>query len=216
MDDLFLTNYTDKRFIDKLIESLEKCKSFCFSVSFIKKAGLVLFEKALEEALSRGVKGKIITSTYQNFTDIASLRTFINLMNNYPNFECHLDYNSFYDNGFHSKGYLFEYDDSFEFIVGSTNITRFALLKNIEWNVSLTSKDKFNSLDDALKEFDYLWNKTNLLTNELIKKYQMQLDYAIDKWDMDYFDPVTDVVKPNAMQRKALKELRRYRDMGVS
>ena len=216
MDDLFLTNYTDKRFIDKLIESLEKCKSFCFSVSFIKKAGLVLFEKILEEALSRGVKGKIITSTYQNFTDIASLRTFINLMNNYPNFECHLDYNSFYDNGFHSKGYLFEYDDSFEFIVGSTNITRFALLKNIEWNVSLTSKDKFNSLEDALKEFDYLWSHTNLLTNELIKKYQMQLDYAIDKWDMDYFDPVTDVVKPNAMQRKALKELRRYRDMGVS
>lgn len=216
MNDLFLTNYSETTFLTKLKESLEKCTSFSFSVSFIKKAGLVLFEKILEEALKKGVKGKIITSTYQNFTDIASLRTFLNLMNNYPNFECHLDYNCFSDNGFHSKGYLFEYNGSYEFIVGSTNITRFALLKNIEWNVSLTSKDKFNSLEEALKEFDDLWAKTKPLNNQLIKQYQMQLDYAIDKWDMDYFDPVTDVIRPNAMQRKALKELRRYRDMGLS
>ena len=44
----------------------------------------------------------------------------------------------------------------------------------------------------------------------------MQLDYAIDKWDMDYYDPISLKIKPNAMQRKALKELQRYRDMGVN
>ena len=216
MDDLFLTNYSDKTFLYKLRESLETCKSFCFTVSFIKKAGLVLIEKYLEEALIRGVSGKIITSTYQNFTDIASLRTFISLMKNYPNFICHLDYNCFSDNGFHTKGYLFEFEDSYEFIVGSTNITRFALLKNIEWNVSLTSNINFNSNIKAKEEFDNLWNSTKILSEELIKLYQIQLDYAIDKWDMDYFDPMREEIKPNQMQRKALKELRRYRDMGVT
>ena len=215
IDNSFITNYTEKTFLDNIKNSIEKCDSFCFSVSFIKKAGLVLIEKVIEEALIRGVKGKIITSTYQNFTDIASLRTFMHWMTNYPNFECHLDFNSFGDNGFHSKGYLFENNDSFEFIVGSTNITRFALLKNIEWNVSLKSKDEFQSSCDAKKEFEELWNKTLLLSGDLIKKYQMQLDYAIDKWDMDYYDPISLKVKPNAMQRKALKELQRYRDMGV-
>lgn len=50
-------------------------------------------------------------------------------MNKYPNFKCHIDYNCFGENGFHSKGYLFEYDSSYEFVVGSSNITRFALLK---------------------------------------------------------------------------------------
>jgi superfamily II DNA or RNA helicase len=44
----------------------------------------------------------------------------------------------------------------------------------------------------------------------------MQLDYAIDKWDMDYYDPISLKIKPNAMQRKALKEVQRYRDMGVN
>lgn len=216
MDDLFLTNKSEITFLNKLKSSLEKCKSFCFSVSFIKMAGLNLFSKILEEALIRGTQGKIITSTYQNFTDTASLRFFMNLMNNYPNFECHLDMKCFEDNGFHSKGYIFEYDDSYEFIVGSSNITRFALVKNIEWNVSLTSKEKFNSCNEALKEFDDLWSKTKHLTNDLISLYNMQLEFAIDKWDMDYFDPVGEIVKPNAMQRKALKELRRYRDMGVT
>ena len=32
---------------------------------------------------------------------------------------------------------------------------------------------------------------------------------------MDYFNPKTEGIKPNSMQRKALKELRRNRDLGV-
>lgn len=149
MKDTFLTNYTEITFLDKLKESFNKCNSFSLSVSFIKKAGLVLIEREIEEALERGVKGRLITSTYQNFTDIASLKTFINWMNKYPNFTCHIDFNCFGDNGFHSKGYLFEYNDTYEFIVGSTNITRFALLKNVEWNVSLISKESLDSIDNA-------------------------------------------------------------------
>lgn len=216
MNDKFITNYTENTFLDNLRNSIEKCTSFCFSVSFIKKAGLVLIERVLEEALKRGVKGKIITSTYQNFTDIPSLRTFLSWMENYPNFECHLDFNSFGDNGFHSKGYLFEYSDSIEFIVGSSNITRFALLKNIEWNVSIKAEESFDSANSAKKEFEDLWNKTLKLDHNLIAKYQLQLDYAIEKWDMDYYDPISLKIKPNSMQRRALKELQRYRSMGVN
>ena len=209
MQDLFLTNYTDITFLDKIKESFNKCNTFSLSVSFIKKAGLVLLEREIEEALERGVSGKIITTTYQNFTDIASLNTFIKWMNKYPNFICHIDFNSFGDNGFHSKGYLFEYNDSYEFIVGSSNITRFALLKNIEWNVSLVSKEEMTSINAAYKESNVLWNKTKLLNNDIIKKYSLILDYAIEKWDMDYFNPETEGINPNSMQRRVLKELRR-------
>ena len=215
MKDLFLTNYTDLSFLDRLKECFKKCKSFTLSVSFIKKAGLVLIEREMEEALERGAIGRIITSTYQNFTDIASLREFLSWQNKYDNFECHLDMNCFGDNGFHSKGYLFEYDDSIEIIIGSSNITRFALLKNIEWNVSLISKDSINAYDEAIKNFEYLWDRTFKLNDEIIKKYTLILDYSIERWDMDYINPLTQNIIPNAMQRKALKELIRYRDTGV-
>ena len=215
MYDLFLTNYSKITFLEKIKESFNKCNSFSLSVSFIKKAGLVLFEREIEEALERGAQGKIITSTYQNFTDIASLTTFLKWMKKFPNFECHLDIQCFGENGFHSKGYLFEYKDSVEFIVGSTNITRFALLKNVEWNVSLESKVELSSISEASDEFKYLWDKTLKLDDNIISTYKKILDYAIEKWDMDYFSLENDIVKPNSMQRRALKELRRNRDLGV-
>lgn len=214
MKDEFLSN-VNTSFLNKIKSNLKKCKSFSFSVSFIKKAGLVLLEREIEEALDRGVKGRIITSTYQNFTDIGSLEQFYTWQKEYDNFECHLDYECFGDNGFHTKGYLFEYDDSIEFIVGSSNITRFALLKNYEWNVSLISKDNLESYNDALVEFDLIWNNTLELDSKLIEKYRLQLDYAIEKWDMDYVNAMDAKINPNSMQRKALRELRRYRDTGV-
>ena len=214
MKDEFLSN-VNISFLNKIRSNLKKCKSFSFSVSFIKKAGLVLLEREIEEALDRGAKGRIITSTYQNFTDIGSLEQFYAWQKEYDNFECHLDYECFGDNGFHTKGYLFEYDDSIEFIVGSSNITRFALLKNFEWNVSLISKDNLDSYNDALIEFELIWDKTLELDTKLIEKYRLQLDYAIEKWDMDYVNAMDAKINPNSMQRKALRELRRYRDTGV-
>lgn len=214
MKDEFLSN-VNISFLNKIKSNLKKCKSFSFSVSFIKKAGLVLLEREIEEALDRGDKGRIITSTYQNFTDIGSLEQFYAWQKEYDNFECHLDYECFGDNGFHTKGYLFEYDDSIEFIVGSSNITRFALLKNFEWNVSLISKDNLDSYNDALIEFELIWDKTLELDTKLIEKYRLQLDYAIEKWDMDYVNAMDAKINPNSMQRKALRELRRYRDTGV-
>ncbi len=215
MDNLFLTNYTEITFLNEIKKSLEECDSFYFSVSFIKRAGLNLIEKDIVKALERGVKGYLITSTYQNFTDISSLEFFLSLMNKYNNFSCHLDLECFGDNGFHSKGYIFEIGESYKFVVGSSNITRYALLKNIEWNVSLFLKEEKGILEDVFKEFNNLWDKTLLLNKDLINDYKKMLDYAIEKWDMDYVDFNAESVKPNLMQRRALKELRRYRDLGV-
>ncbi|MGN9057167.1 DUF3427 domain-containing protein [Bariatricus sp. HCP28S3_A7] len=220
MEHQFLTNYTEITFLDKIKDNLRHCKSFDFSVSFIKKAGLVLLFKDIEAAVERGCKGRIITSTYQNFTDIESLKSFYALMGRCSNFQCHLDYESFHGTdystlGYHSKGYLFEFDDHRELVIGSSNITRYALLKNIEWDVSV--KDYFvnGAYDDALKEFEEKWSATKLLNAELIVKYAQRLSYAIERWDMDY-DLSASKIKPNYMQKKALKELNRYRAIGVN
>ena len=72
MKDILITNNTNTKFLDKIKQSLANCINCYFSVSFIKKSGLLLFEKELENALKRWGGVKIITSTYQNFTDIAS------------------------------------------------------------------------------------------------------------------------------------------------
>ena len=220
MSNQFLTNYTETTFLEKIKDDLRHCKSFDFSVSFIKKAGLVLLFKDIEAAVERGCKGRIITSTYQNFTDIESLKSFSALMGRCPNFQCHLDYENFHDTGYatlgyHSKGYLFEFEDHRELVVGSSNITRYALLKNIEWDVSVSDSFEPGVYDDAKREFEEKWDATERLDAELINKYATKLNFAIERWDMDY-DFSASKIKPNYMQKKALKELNRYRAIGVN
>lgn len=217
MNELFLTNYSEERFVDHLKQCFKKCSAFYLTVSFIKEAGLILIKNEIEEALKRGVEGKLITSTYQNFTDVNSLDIFKDWMEKYPNFQCHLDFNCFGDNGFHSKGYIFKLEEEYEFLVGSSNITRFALLKNIEWNVSLVRKDNNEVISASMKDFNDLWDRTLKLNNDLIKEYKELVEFAIVKWDMDYVSDYKDKnIRPNAMQKVALKELRRYRDTGVT
>ena len=101
----FLTNYTETTFLKKIQDNLRHCSSFDFSVSFIKKAGLILLFKDIEAAVERGVKGRLITSTYQNFTDIESLKSFLSLQSKFENFSCHLDYECFHDNSSENAGH---------------------------------------------------------------------------------------------------------------
>ena len=221
MTNQFLTNYTETTFLEKIKDNLRHCKSFSFSVSFIKKAGLVLLLKDIEAAVDRGCKGRIITSTYQNFTDIESLKSFFVLMGKRDNFECHLDHESFRDNnnysvlGYHSKGYLFEFDDYCELIVGSSNITRYALLRNIEWDIVVRESLDSQVYNQAMEEFEDKWDNTHLLNNDIINLYSNKLNFAIERWDMDY-DFTSSNIKPNFMQRRALKELNRYRAVGTN
>lgn len=220
MQTSFLTNYSELKFIDKIKRNLDLCTTFYFSVSFIKKPGLRLITPNIEAALARGAKGYLITSTYQNFTDIDSLTYFYNLQCRYDSaFFCHLDWSCFHDFqgnsvGFHSKGYLFEFENQKELLVGSSNITVYALLKNIEWDVSVLSEEENETFDSAKKEFDYLWERTLPLTRDLIDEYKQRLFYSIERWDMDY-DIANASFKPNYMQRRALKELNRIRAMGA-
>lgn len=220
MEARFLTNYTDTTFLATIQANLRECTAFYFSVSFIKKAGLVLLAQDIKAAVARGAKGRVITSTYQNFTDVESLNFFHRLALAHQNFECHLDDECFYNeqnyttNGFHSKGYIFEFANGrCEIIVGSSNITRYALLKNIEWDL-VVNCNKSNTYKDVLLEFQNLWEKTYTLNQGHINEYAQKISFAIERWDMDY-DLAAQSVTPNYMQRKALKELNRNRALGV-
>ena len=211
----FYSNHTPVSFLSRIKDNLSRCVSFAFSVSFIKQSGLTLLLPSIEAALRRGAKGKIITSTYQNFTDIPSLRTFCDLKRRYPSqFDAHLDYDSFLDGGFHCKGYFFEYENGqCELLIGSSNLTSFALLKNIEWDLSATSTSSEAYLQEAKREFAFLFEKSSPLDEPLIEKYSRHLENALVHWDMD-FSLLEKGIKPNGMQVLALKEIRRSRQLG--
>lgn len=210
------TNNTEIRFLDKIKELLNQCDSFSFTVSFIKMAGLRLLQDEMKSALLRGASGRVITSTYQNFTDSASLMYFEELTKQFSKFECHLDNKSFQDKGFHTKGYIFQISDCVHVLIGSSNITKYALEKNIEWNLYTSETHNHKSISYILQEFEYLWDHTFPLNSKMIEEYKLELEFSIDKWDMDFIAYTDEEIKPNIMQKRALKEIRRYRDIGVN
>lgn len=62
---LILNNYQTTVF-NELKNSLETCNKFYFNIAFINFDGLQLFLHLFEELNNKGIKGKIITSTYRN------------------------------------------------------------------------------------------------------------------------------------------------------
>ena len=74
MKNCFLSNTSETTFLAHIKDNLRRCHGFSFSVSFIKKAGLVLLYKDIEAAVERGCVGRIITSTYLScFSQLAWL-----------------------------------------------------------------------------------------------------------------------------------------------
>lgn len=61
-------------------------------------------------------------------------------------------------NGFHIKGYIFQKNEDYRFIIGSSNLTQDAMTRNMEWNTKLVSTNKGEMAVTILTEFEKLWN----------------------------------------------------------
>lgn len=196
--------------LGELKESLRECKSFYFSVAFINFSGLQLLLDSFRDLEERGVKGKIITSTYLNFTEPKALE-------NVKSFE-NIDLKIFIadgEKGFHTKAYIFENEDNFKIIIGSSNITQRALKSNVEWNVMIISKKDTDFVKEVLEEYEGIWSSTGIVDDEFLEKYnefiksikEKQREIAIDFSEYE-------VIKPNFMQREAMENLERLRRAG--
>jgi HKD family nuclease len=68
-----IVNSAKGNLLNELIQSINECERFYFSVAFINFSGLQLLLEAIKEAQSKGINGKILTSTYLNFTEVKAL-----------------------------------------------------------------------------------------------------------------------------------------------
>ncbi|MBT2655017.1 DEAD/DEAH box helicase [Bacillus sp. ISL-18] len=205
-----IVNSAKGNLLRELVKSMRECERFYFSVAFINFSGLQLLLDPLMEAEKRGIKGRIITSTYLNFTDAKALEK-IREFNN-------VDLKVFVTDkeiGFHTKAYIFEYKDSYKVIIGSSNITQSALKSNIEWNVEIITKENGRFIKDVLKEYDFLWNMSENADEDFIKRYEdflkifksTQITHQMIYENKQY-------IVPNRMQKRATENLERLRSFG--
>lgn len=204
-----ILNNSETTVFRELKDSLETCKSFYFNVAFINYGGLQLFLSLLNELHEKNISGKVITSTYLNFSDPKALKKLFT----FKNVELKV-YDDIKSRGFHSKAYLFEYEDYYKIIIGSSNLTCSALKSNIEWNVKIISKKNDPFLLDVLDEFTDIWDQLDNVTESFLDEYELVIkkirEHNKALQQLSYTNYSYEIT-PNIMQQRAIENLHKIR-----
>ena len=203
-----------EKVITTLKQEMEKCDEFMFSVAFVNSGGVNALAQEFRELDRKGIKGRIIASQYQNFTEPRALK---DLRKN-KNIDLRVITEKV--SKMHTKCYIFRHGDSYDVIIGSSNLTNSALCDNMEWNLKFNSNNSGEIIANILSEFernyeiatpvDDLWiEEYSLIYNDL-KHFRQALKTgipAIPKADQKR-------IQPNRMQAEALKGLEEIRAKG--
>ncbi|WP_144605725.1 DUF3427 domain-containing protein [Algoriphagus algorifonticola] len=194
-----------------------------FLVSFIKWAGLRLLMPQLESFTQKGGKLRLITTTYVGATDAKCIEYLAKL----PNTEVKVSYNT-KNERVHVKAYLFYRNTGFHTAyIGSSNISKTALTKGLEWNVKLNNTEIPHVIHTAQQTFETYWNSRDFESYDP-QKHSEKLRIALKEGcfgagdekelNLGYFD-----LKPYNFQEEILEKLEversvhgRYRNLVVA
>ena len=206
----FITNNYKRgtKVISSIEEELLSCDKFQISVAFITQGGITPLLQVFQELERRGIKGEILTTNYLNFSQPRALET----LNDLSNIKLRMYDVNTSGIGFHTKGYIFQKNEVYRIIIGSSNMTQFALSSNREWNTKIISTENGQVAQDVLNEFDELWESQFTVDYEEIRE-QYETAYRITKKQREVVqnDPITSIkkakLKPNSMQIKFITNL---------
>jgi len=121
--------------------------------AFVKWYGIRVLEDSLRAANERGVPIRVITTTYIGATDRLALDRLVREFGA----EVKVNY-ELRSTRLHAKAWLFRRNTGFDTAyVGSSNLSKAALLDGLEWNVRLSSVATPRVLDKFEATFDAYW-----------------------------------------------------------
>ena len=194
-----------KKVLSSIVNELNGCSEFWFSVAFVTTGGVACIINTLEELAKKNIKGKILVSQYLNFTQPEALKQLLK----FKNIELRISVNT----NFHAKGYLFKKRDYYNLIIGSSNLTGDALSTNKELNIKTSATENSYIINKIKEEFNNDFVNSVIVNDEFIKSYEEL--YKNSKIRVIYQKPENGIeVKPNLMQNDALKNLANIRANG--
>lgn len=192
---------------------LARADDFTFSVAFVSPGAVALLKQELAEFAG---SGRIITSDYLAFNSPASFAELLKLKTRMG-----YDVRVHRDSAFHPKGYIFRQPGVVTAMVGSSNLTKNALVSNHEWNLKVSAA---HGSDLASQFSDLVARELSLsdpLTEEWIADYATRYVKPPERRLRGSADPATSIIDlapspivPNAMQRDALLALAQLRSEG--
>ena len=205
---LIINDYTKgEKVLTEIINGLNKCKEFFISVAFITYSGLLPLLETLEKLNKNGIKGKILTTNYLNFSEPKALKKLLSFSI--------IQVKMYSKENFHTKGYIFKNKNHYKVIVGSSNLTQTALTKNKEWNLKISSLKEGALTKEIISEFNNLWIDAQDLTLSWLEIYE---DIYIKQREYTRKTKVPSIKQykliPNRMQVAAIESLNELRKKG--
>lgn len=135
--------------IHREIASADRIDLLC---AFIKWHGLRLLEEPLEAYLRSGRRLRVITTTYVGATERKAIDRLV-AMGAELKVSYQIDHTRL-----HAKAWLFHRDSGFSTaFIGSSNLSKSALLDGVEWNVRLSQVDAPTIVEKFAATFDSYW-----------------------------------------------------------
>nr|WP_307990633.1 phospholipase D-like domain-containing protein [uncultured Niameybacter sp.] len=153
---------------NRLKWSIKQAESIDIIVSFLMESGVKLLLGDLKEAIGRGVKIRLLTGNYLHITEPSALYLIREALGE------HLDLRLYNvpNKSFHPKAYMFHSPLESEIYVGSSNISRGALTKSVEWNYRFTKSSNPTDFDHFYQTFlDLFEHHSTVVTDEVLAAY---------------------------------------------
>lgn len=208
-----------KKVLASLEWELENCDAFFISVAFITKSGITPLLQTLKTLEEKKIPGRILTTDYLMFSDPEAME----ILNSLKNIEVRMfcTNSNGKSEGFHTKGYIFEKEEVYRIIIGSSNMTLSAITTNKEWNTKIVSTRDGEMAKEIGDEFQSLWTDERTLSydafsngyTERYKQYQkiVKQQRQIAK-SQNIIDIQKSTLKPNAMQVDFINSLNKLRE----
>ena len=208
-----IANGEGRNVLSAIEDGLRSCDEFLISVAFITPEGLLTLKPILKELEDRGVRGRVLTTDYLGFNSPEVLEDLGNLKNIDLKVYCTTNGSG---HGFHTKGYIFRKDESYQIIVGSSNLTINALKKNREWNTRSEAHCSDTYAREITEEFDLYWNSEFAIPyEEFIPWYKprwVRPERASQKTVAEQFRAIDLVhLEPNSMQQQFIANFNELR-----
>ena len=220
----------DVPMLDKLREDIAHAKRVDLAVAFILESGLTKIESHLLDVLDGGGCIRILTGDYLDVTEPRALLRLLDLQASIEHPDDpdqrvgSIDCRVFQTNaslGFHPKAYLIgRHGGEHIAYVGSSNLTRAALERGVEWNYRLTKQSEPQAVVTIEAEFEKLFHHPHTvpLTEEWIEAYRRRRRVATLLPDRPEVDLETEKPapppEPHGIQKEALAALEKTRAVG--
>ncbi|XZE17519.1 DEAD/DEAH box helicase family protein [Pirellulaceae bacterium SH449] len=209
---------------DQLSSRLIGARLVDILASFVQNSGLDVIENRLFQLLQVPSTVRIMVSDYLSISDPAALKRLCDwqdIVNNEEEFKGNLivrlvemDKLPSQPQSFHPKSWRI-IDSKQSFIaVGSSNLSRPALVTGVEWNLLSSTSKNLPAHDAFESEFNLLWSIATPLTLEIATAYASKaMEYRERHFEPERQD-IRFIPEPRPWQILALKSLQEFRNAG--